>query len=358
MRSCIMLRIVPGTVNKIQQANVPPRQDTSPSWQQCLADGFRTPEALLNFLSIDANDPTIASRIINNNPFPVRVTRRYAARMVPGDLNDPLLRQVLPLHEEALDISGFTTDPLDEAKQNPVPGLLHKYHGRVLLTLTGTCAINCRFCFRRHFDYSSNNPGRAGWQTAMDYIAKDTSIQEVILSGGEPLMASDKTFSELFTTLSALPHIKRIRFHTRLPLLLPERFTENLYNLMRAVLISKQIILVLHTNHANEIDDSVAEVITRLKQLGVETLNQSVLLAGINDTIEPLVQLSEALYTMGVLPYYLHQLDKVAGTAHFEVSEKKGRALIASMQAVLPGYMVPKYVREEAFAQSKTEILT
>lgn len=326
-------------------------RESIPSWQKILAQGFTTSSELLAFLNLP---PSLSNPSAERN-FRTRVPRGFAARMQPGNQFDPLLLQVLAVEDELQTMDGFVVDPLVEAAANPMNGLIRKYHGRVLLTVTGACAVNCRYCFRRHFPYHENNPGREGWQPVIDYIKDDPSIHEVILSGGDPLLATDPVLGSLFTQLAAIPHLRTLRIHTRFPVVLPERITEEFLHLLSTTPL--KTVMVLHSNHAQELDAHVLQVCMALKQAGCLLLNQSVLLAGINDNVNTLVELSERLFTCGVLPYYLHVLDKVSGAAHFDVSIKKASEIFQAMQARLPGYLVPRLAREEPGKQHKTLII-
>lgn len=272
--------------------------------------------------------------------------------MQPGDERDPLLLQVLASVDETVTVAGYVVDPLDEAGHNPLSGLIHKYHGRVLLTVTGVCAVNCRYCFRRHFPYQDNNPGRAGWQQALEYIRGDDSIAEVILSGGDPLLASDAVLGELISQLDDIPHLRTLRWHTRVPVVLPERIDASFLALLSASRLRK--VMVLHCNHARELDASVFAACQALRDAGCHLLNQSVLLKGVNDCATVLAGLSERLFDCGVLPYYLHVLDKVAGAAHFDLPTQQAQAIYADLQARVPGYLLPKLAREEAGKRSKS----
>ena len=322
-------------------------RETNASWQRVLAEGFASSRALLQFLEL----PELLASTAAEQVFKTRVPRGFAACMNKADPNDPLLRQVLAVQDELIAVPGFVADPLDEATYNSKPGLIHKYAGRVLLTVAGACAVNCRYCFRRHFPYAENNPGRAGWADALAYIKADRSIHEVILSGGDPLLAPDSTLQFLIQALEAIPHVETLRIHTRLPVVLPERITPNLC----ALLLSSrfQCVVVLHANHAAELSAAVLEACTALRQAGCHVLNQSVLLRGVNDSIDALVALSKRLWTCGVLPYYLHVLDKVEGAAHFSVPDDEIRALFDALPAYLPGYLVPRLVQEVPGAKSK-----
>lgn len=318
-------------------------------WQYALANLITEPRVLLQELDLDmALLPRAyeASKI-----FPLRVTHSFLARMKKSDINDPLLRQVLPLGEELVKNSAYSVDPLKETSFNPVPGLLHKYQGRVLVMLTGACAIHCRYCFRREFPYADNNPGR-GWEQILQYIAADKTLNEVILSGGDPLVINDQLLREFSEELVKVPHITRLRIHSRIPIVLPERISDEFIAWVQQ--LKQKLVLIVHVNHPQEIDDEVIQVLKRLKRVGVELLNQSVLLKGVNDDINVLKDLSEKLFTAGVLPYYLHVLDKVQGTSHFDMELVHAKELHGELQKLLPGYLVPKLVREDPEQAAKT----
>jgi EF-P beta-lysylation protein EpmB len=320
-----------------------------PVWQSALARAITDPAELLAAVGLGEEwlpAATAAARL-----FPLRVPRGFVARMRPHDPRDPLLRQVLPLAEECLAVEGFGEDPVGDLYAMVVPGVLHKYHGRVLLTATGACAVHCRYCFRRHFRYAEANPVVDQWRQALDYIAGDVSITEVILSGGDPLSLSDRRLADLALRLDAIPHLRRLRLHTRVPIVLPERVNDELRDWLGATRLKTAV--VVHANHANEIDASVITALAGLKASGAELLNQSVLLRGVNDSTEALVALSEKLFEAGVLPYYLHMLDKTQGAAHFEVEETAARRLMAELNRQLPGYLVPRLVREIPGAPGK-----
>ncbi len=321
------------------------------NWQKELAQAFTTPERLLEYLDIDAApwQAGLAARRL----FPMRVPRPFADKMQRGNAQDPLLRQVLPLGEEFEEVPGFVTDPLAE-HDSTLPGLLHKYRSRVLLMVRGGCAVNCRYCFRRHFPYADNSPNKEGWQQALDYIKAHPELNEVILSGGDPLMAKDEHLASLISELEQIPHLIRLRIHTRLPVVIPNRLTDELRQRLSDSRL--QAIMVLHINHANEIDEHLSTLLNSWRTAGIILLNQSVLLAGINDSAATLSALSEQLFAAGILPYYLHQLDKVAGAAHFAVSDLHAKALMAELLAELPGFLVPKLVREIGGEHSKTPI--
>ena len=313
-----------------------------PAWQSQLARAITEPAELLAAVGLGGEwlpAAQAAARL-----FPLRVPRGFVARMRPRDPHDPLLRQVLPLAEECLTAEGFGADPVGDRAAMAVPGLLHKYRARVLLTVTGACAVHCRYCFRRHFPYTDANPAVDRWHAALEYIAGDDSITEVILSGGDPLTLSDRRLTDLVRLLETIPHLRRLRLHTRLPIVLPERVNDDLLAWLGDTKLKP--VIVVHANHAQELDGAVRAALGTLKAAGAELLNQSVLLRGVNDSVEALAGLSEALFDAGTLPYYLHMLDKVQGAAHFEVDETAARRLMQELQARLPGYLVPRLVRE------------
>lgn len=318
---------------------------TSSGWQRALASAVRDPFELIRLLELEGQGAEVSLEAARQ--FRLLVPHSYLRRMTKGDWNDPLLRQVLPLSAEMQLAAGFLSDPVGDTAASVADGVLHKYQGRVLLVTTGACAIHCRYCFRRHFPYSEANPARDHWQEALNYIQGNPEISEVLLSGGDPLSLSDERLSHLCERLAAIEHVQRIRLHTRLPIVLPERIDEGLLTVLSQ--LNKQIIMVIHANHANEFQD--AEVQAGLKALraaGVLLLNQTVLLRGVNDSVPALAALSEALVAANVMPYYLHILDRVQGAAHFEVPEAEAKALIAALRLQVSGYMVPQLVREVA----------
>lgn len=321
---------------------IPTRQ--SHAWQAELARVVRDPFELAALLDLDPETLGMAAGAAEQ--FPLRVPRPYVARMRRGDPSDPLLRQVLPSARELEQVAGYVPDPLHEQAANPVPGLIHKYHGRVLLLASPACAIHCRYCFRRHFDYAANTPGRAQWQRALEYIAADSSITEVIYSGGDPLAASDALLAWLTGQIEAIPHVRRLRIHTRLPVVIPARIDAQLLAWLTSCRLQR--VLVLHVNHRNEIDSELATAVSHLRDAGVTVLNQSVLLAGVNDCAEQLAALSEGLFSAGILPYYLHLMDSVDGAAHFAVHRARAIALHRQLLTRLPGYLVPRLVQESA----------
>ena len=314
------------------------------NWRKALSQAVRDPAELLELLVLPPELLPAAQQAAAQ--FPLRVPRSFVARMQKGNPADPLLRQVLPLGEELVTTDGFTTDPVGDRDAMVIPGLLHKYSGRVLLVTTAACGIHCRYCFRRHFPYQQANAAAMDWQPALDYIAADPSIHEVILSGGDPLSLSDQRLARLVKQLAAIPHLKRLRLHTRQVIVLPERVDAELLDWLKACHL--QTVMVVHTNHANEIDHEVTNALRRLQQTGVTLLNQAVLLKGVNDEVQALAALSERLFAAQVLPYYLHQLDRVHGARHFEVSDAMAVELVQALRTRLPGYLVPRLVREEA----------
>jgi len=311
-------------------------------WKNALATAVRDPAELLALLALPVQLLPAARKAAKQ--FPLRVPRGYLTRICRGDPADPLLRQVLPLAAEQEQAPGFGTDPVGDLEAAAAPGVLHKYQGRILLTTTGACAIHCRYCFRRHFPYAEENPGREDWQGALDYLQAHPEVEELILSGGDPLMLDTPQLQRLTQRLRTLPQLKRLRLHSRLPIVLPERIDSQLLDWLRQ--LPWQVVLVVHCNHANEIDTEVRAALSQLYQAGVTLLNQSVLLRGINDDSDTLLRLHEALFGQRVLPYYLHLLDRVAGAAHFEVEEAVARRLVQELREKSPGYLVPKLVRE------------
>lgn len=321
-------------------------------WQRVWRDAITDPRELLELLELGH----LAAQLLPDadTGFAMRVPRGFAARMRRADANDPLLLQVLPRAAELDDVPGFTSDAVGDLNARVGAGLLHKYHGRALLIATGSCAVNCRYCFRRHFPYAQETAAAARWQEAIRHIRADDSIEEVILSGGDPLSLATPKLAELTTALGAIAHVRRLRIHTRLPIVLPERVDDELLHWLRG--LPWPVAIVLHANHANEIDAAVASACSRLRGAGANLLNQSVLLRAVNDTVQALTDLSTRLFDAGVLPYYLHQLDRVAGAAHFAVDDERAHMLMAGVRERLSGYLVPQLVREIAGESSKTPV--
>ena len=317
-------------------------------WQKALARAIKTPEALAEHLGLALESlPALKGA---HGVFPIKVTDYWLSLIERGNPNDPLLRQILPDAAELIEVDGFIADPVDDDAAYRGNGVIQKYQGRALLITTGACAIHCRYCFRRHYPYDENSSLKH-LNDAIDLLANDTSISEAILSGGDPLSLSDRRLSELFDKLEAIPHIKRIRLHTRTPVVLPQRITNDL--IKRLSSSRKSICIVLHANHPNEITQELAAALAPLKNAGVSLLNQSVLLKGINDSSAILSELSEKLFSVGALPYYCHLLDPVQGAAHFDVDKLAAEKIEAELKATLPGYLVPKFVREVPHASSK-----
>ncbi|OUS27987.1 EF-P beta-lysylation protein EpmB [Thalassotalea sp. 42_200_T64] len=321
------------------------------SWQQELANVVTCPKELLSLLNID--EDKYRAHFAARKLFPVRVPHPFIKKMQLGNFNDPLLQQVMPLSAEQQDVPGFITDPLEE-HDTVAEGLLHKYKHRVLMIVKSGCAVNCRYCFRRHFPYEDNSPNKLRWQSALDYITEHVEINEVIFSGGDPLMAKDEHLAWLLMQLEQIEHIKRVRIHTRLPVVIPQRITAELVNTLSQSRL--QVVMVFHINHPNEIDQPFELAIQPLREKRIALFNQSVLLKNINDDSEILCALSERLFAMGILPYYLHLLDPVAGAAHFDVNVKAASIIANNMMATLPGFLMPKLVQEIAGEANKTPI--
>jgi len=321
-------------------------------WKQALANLLKDPDELCDILGFE--DESRSQLIAACAGFPLRIPRAYLSRVVPGNLQDPLLLQVLPQAAELEASIGYVSDPLDESEFTPVPGLLHKYHGRVLVILNGSCAIHCRYCFRRHFPYQEHVIDSHHWQQILQYIASDSSIHEVIFSGGDPLTCNDKILAKRCEDLAQISHVTTLRLHTRLPIMIPERIDQACVDWMQASRL--QIVMVLHCNHAQELDQAVQQALGKLADAKVVLLNQSVLLQGVNDTVEALATLSQRLFACRVLPYYLHLLDKVQGAAHFDIDESAARELRAALKARVAGYLVPRFVRELPSELNKTAL--
>lgn len=339
----------------IQQSspNISLVQDDNPSWQSLLSSAIGDAESLLRYLELP--EELLNGGKLGAKDFPIRVPTPYLQRIKKGDVNDPLLLQILPLQAESeVPPEGFVLDPLGELPANKVPGIVHKYHGRVLLITNGSCAVHCRYCFRRHFPYEDNRLSTQEWEQALDYIRARPDLNEVILSGGDPLSNNDQRLFKLIDAIEQIPHITRLRIHTRLPIVIPQRITPELVERLSASRLT--MVTVIHVNHANEIDQEVQQSLLKLREAGIHLLNQSVLLKGINDSREALVELSERLFECHVLPYYLHMLDRVVGAHHFDVSEGHALTLMEQIRDRLPGFLVPKLVRENAGEGSKTPI--
>jgi EF-P beta-lysylation protein EpmB len=312
------------------------------SWQQQLKDAVRSVPELLQLL--DLSDHPIAEQVDVSPGFPLRVPLSYVRRMTPGDPGDPLLLQVLPRDIEQSTVPGYVSDPLDEQQHNPVPGLVHKYPGRALLITTQACAVHCRYCFRQHFPYAENRLNAHQWHPALDYLRERPDIHEVILSGGDPLSLDNRALTELVDALERIPHLSTLRFHTRTPVVLPARVDPGLLSLLTNSRL--QTVMVLHVNHRQELNNELHLVLAALRNTGTTLLNQAVLLQGINNQADIQIELSHALFRQGVMPYYLHVLDPVDGAAHFDVSDEDALRIWEAMQSQLPGYLLPRLVRE------------
>ncbi|MCA9034074.1 MAG: EF-P beta-lysylation protein EpmB [Planctomycetaceae bacterium] len=321
-------------------------------WQREMAGAVRSRGELLRRLKIHSLESETA--VDADNRFPVLVPVSYLKRMKPGHLSDPLLLQVLPTIEESADVLGFVPDAVGDLASRRTPGLIQKYFGRALLITTGACAVHCRYCFRRDYPYAAEPKSLDEWKPALEALSTDATISEVILSGGDPLMLTDQRLNRLCRLIDAIPHIERIRIHTRLPIVLPSRVTPELLGMSDQ--LRSQLIFVVHANHPAEIVEDCAAALSQLSRKGFPVLNQAVLMKGVNDDPDVLELLCRRLINLGVIPYYLHQLDRVAGAAHFEVEPETGRALIEHLRARLPGYAVPQFVVEIAGRSSKTPL--
>ncbi|MFT7684704.1 MAG: EF-P beta-lysylation protein EpmB [Candidatus Azotimanducaceae bacterium] len=316
------------------------------SWQELLKNAVSDIKELCELLDLPPQP--------HYSDFPLLVPLPYLSRIDKGNLDDPLLKQILPSAKEDQVILDYVDHPLEEAGYSPIPGLLQKYQGRALVITSGACAINCRYCFRRHFPYQDFQPNLAQWNKIAEHISADTSIEELILSGGDPLMMPDRRISDIIASISQINHVKTLRIHTRMPVVLPQRITRPLLDLLENTRLN--VVVVNHINHAQEIDQDVDVAMSALRKSGVILLNQSVLLAGINDSADSLINLSKRMFSVGILPYYLHLLDKVKGAAHFDINDQKGLQLIEEIKEALPGYLVPKLVREVPSMPSKQAI--
>jgi len=318
-------------------------------WQRQWREAIRDPAELLALLDLGHLAGRLAGPAART--FPLRVPRHFAARMRPGDADDPLLRQVLPLDAEDRVVPGFGLDAVGDLDSAAAPGLLHKYDGRALLVATGSCAVHCRYCFRRHFPYGEQSAAANDWAGVLDHLAADAGIREVLLSGGDPLSLATGKLRRFTGPLAGIGHVARLRLHTRLPVVLPDRVDDELLDWLAG--LPQQVVVVVHANHPAEIDADVGAALRRLRATGAMLFNQAVLLRGVNDDAEVLAGLSERLFAHGVVPYYLHQLDRVAGVAHFEVDDARARAIADALRDRLPGYLVPRLVRETPGAPAK-----
>ncbi|PAV26457.1 L-lysine 2,3-aminomutase [Tamilnaduibacter salinus] len=328
------------------------RSDT-PDWQTALRQCITDPAELLS--ALDLAPTRLPGARAGHDLFSVRVPRPFLERMTPGDPHDPLLRQVLPLDDETRTPSGYVADPLAEQGSTQQTGLIRKYHSRALLMVTGSCAINCRYCFRRHFPYDAHRLSPTDREAVIETLSEDPAINEVIFSGGDPLMASDRLLARWEAAIAAIPHIRRLRIHSRLPVVIPQRIDDALLGWLGESQL--QAIMVVHINHPNEIDTAVQSGLNRLRDAGVTLLNQSVILRGVNDDADTLEQLSERLFESGVMPYYLHAFDPVSGAAHFDVPDHHAQQLLGDLLSRLPGFLVPKLAREVPGETSKTPLM-
>lgn len=342
--------MIPHTINSCK----PPVAANSalPEWQQALQQAIRDPRELLERLELPQS--LLAESMLAHRQFPLLVPRYFVDLMEKGNPLDPLLLQVLPTGTELTYQPGYQADPVGDIKAMKQPGVLHKYQGRVLLTTTSACAVHCRYCFRRHYPYREANPMLDNWNKAIEYIQSQSDINEVILSGGDPLSLSDERLLTLIHKLEIIPHIRRLRIHTRQPVVLPSRITPTLLEGLKNTRL--KTILVIHANHPNEVSEPLKQALDNVCQTGITLLNQSVLLRGVNDTITTLSHLSERLFECGVLPYYLHVLDKVEGAQHFDLPREQAKYLYSELRNCLPGYLVPKLVTEISGEQSKTAL--
>lgn len=336
------------------------------SWQEQLIDSIRDWDELFQYLELSPNDfPKFNHLAIDQamNAFPLKVPRHYAAQMAKSNPQDPLLLQILPQAQEMVAAPGYSLDPLLETgateglgknsvEQNS-PGVIQKYRSRVLLMISSACAVHCRYCFRRHFPYHEHQRSKKDWEKSLAQIADDPQVNEIILSGGDPLSANDRLLGWLVDQIHSLPKVTTLRIHTRLPVVIPDRLDQNCLAWLRRH-PDLQKVMVLHCNHPQEISSELATGVEALRKNGIHVLNQSVLLKGVNDCADTLIELSEALFKNGIMPYYLHLLDKVIGTHHFDVEEKRARQLHREISASLPGYLLPKLAREIPGNNSKT----
>ncbi|MBM6551414.1 EF-P beta-lysylation protein EpmB [Marinomonas ostreistagni] len=319
-------------------------------WSTELAQALKTPAELLPLLGLDAQDLPKAAQAMDS--FRMLVPKPFVERMGYGDPQDPLLKQVLADDIEMQPVSGYVKDPLDEGNHNPQKAIVHKYERRVLIITTGICAVNCRYCFRRHFPYGDNQLAQKEWDSVISYLEQHPEVNEVILSGGDPLMLKDSQLAKQVARLEALPQLKRLRIHSRLPIVIPSRINDEFISWIQQTRLD--VILVLHSNHANEIDQTIAHKVALLKQAGVTVLNQGVILKGVNDSVSAQVDLSEALFAAGILPYYMFTLDPIEGGAHFDVSLTEAQQLMGQVAHKLPGYLMPKLAKEIPGQPAKT----
>jgi len=332
--------MIPRTLNAVETSD----------WKTLLSQSSITLYQLCEYLNIPY-DPLAE---LAHKEFPLRVPEPYLKKIRKGDINDPLLLQILPQLSEVQTSPEFTKDPLNEADYNPVPGIIHKYSNRILLINSSTCAINCRYCFRKHFPYEHQRRSKKQWAESIDYIRNNPLIYEVIMSGGDPLTMTNAHLREMLDQISTIPHIKRVRIHSRLPIVLPQRIDASFIDIMESFPLQK--IMVLHSNHPNEIDQEVGLAIRKLTSTRTQVFNQTVLLRGINDQASILAELNEKLFEYGAIPYYLHLLDKVKGTKHFDIEQTRAQEIMRELLKILPGFLIPRLVREIPEKPSKTWI--
>ena len=323
------------------------------NWQHLLAQAIRDPDALIDYLELPKKPFYNADQANKNHQ--LLAPLGYLDKIQKGNWDDPLLKQILPIEDEMLDVKGYVSDPVGDLNASLTAGVLQKYQGRALIITTGTCAVHCRYCFRKEYPYAEAKPAINNWQQVIETISHDPSLHEIILSGGDPLILSDQRLISLCQQLAAIPHIKTLRFHTRIPVVLPQRIDTHFLHWFSALPIKK--VVVIHANHANEIDPLVGDKLRALANTGAIVLNQSVLLKGVNDSVEALENLSQQLFHYQTLPYYLHLLDKVKGTAHFDIQQQQALLLMEELRHRLPGYLVPKLVREVSGKRPKSPIV-
>lgn len=344
-----MITETPLVIESLTNISQTPDQD---SWNQILSGATKSVEHLLQQLNLPITE--LHPRQQACLDFPLLVPQPFIDKMEKGNPSDPLLLQVLPQASELESAEGFINDPLAEKHSNLQKGIIHKYHGRILVLLSTGCAVNCRYCFRRHFPYQENRIGKNDWQGILDYVRNDPSIEELILSGGDPLMLNDQQLKKFIQQAEDIPHLQRLRIHTRLPVVIPQRITDSFIHILQSCRFNCAI--VLHINHGQEIDNALTLKLSKLRLAGITLLNQAVLLKGINDNLKTQIDLSKALFSAGILPYYLHLLDKVSGAHHFDVDEEKAQYIHQQLLLKLSGYLVPKLVREESGKGSKTPL--
>jgi EF-P beta-lysylation protein EpmB len=323
-------------------------------WQAAMKRAIRTSVELKRALGLGLDSGQNEALGEGERSFPTFVPWEYLSRVRSGDPNDPLLRQVLPVAQEDVSVDGFKTDPVGDLISLAAPGILHKYQGRALVITTGACGVHCRYCFRRAFPYAASGSISDAWGPSLDYLSRRRDVTEVLLSGGDPLTLTDAKLEELIAGIEAIPHVRRLRIHSRMPIVIPQRITDELVARLRLSRLT--VWMVIHANHPNELDESVFQRLAMLVDAGIPVLNQSVLLRGVNDDPQVLADLCLKLVDHRVQPYYLHQLDRVRGAAHFEVPVSEGRRLMQQLRTMLPGYAVPTYVAEQSGEASKTPL--